>query len=985
MSLLAGVLVAMPASVGEADSAEAANAWNFDPGYIISDGVFYNSSAMDESAIQAFLNSKVSQCRSGYTCVKDYRETTASRVADPMCGAYSGGSNESAARIIAKVSAACGINPQVLIVLLQKEQGLITDTWPTDRQYRSATGYGCPDTAPCDAEYYGFFNQVYKAAWAFKRYTQPTGTGPGTNWYSRYDLMYPVGQTVNIQLNPNVACGTQSVRIQNQATHSLYVYTPYVPNAAALNAGYGTGDSCSAYGNRNFYLYFTDWFGATKYTVSGLIATYWQAQGGTSGPLGEAVSEEKVGSGGRWQEFSGGVLTLIDGETTVRLVSGALGDRYRQIGMGASSIGLATGAAEQVTGGWRQSFQNGIILHSASGGWEIPQGPVLTEYVRLAGRDGFLGWPTEAYRCGLKDGGCYQGYQNGSIHWSAASGAHSTSGAIRTLWEASGWETGLMGYPTGDVITEGTTLRQTFQGGEAMVTGTAAAKLVPSAGPIQDEYLRQQGLGAPITLQRCGLTGGGCYQDFENGSIHWSPTTGAFRTDGVIRSFWESLGWETGVLGYPAGNAVTTSKGTWQAFQGGTVFVKTGGKAVLVPAGPILDEYLRQGGATGTMGWPKTSQGCGLASYGCYQEFENASIHWTASTGAFRTDGVIRTFWEKAGWENGSLGYPTANAVTTTSGVWQKFQNGAVFIKTGAAGVIVPTGPLLDEYLRQGGPTGSMGWPTSAHQCGLTGGGCSQEFEAASIHWSASTGAHRTDGVIRTYWATIGGEQGIAGYPTGDVIVEGSGQRQTFENGVIIWSSATGARFEATIVFTDVGGLGFEDQINWLAAQRISLGWEESDGTRTYRPYEAVRRDAMAAFLYRLAGSPEYTPPAVSKFADVPTSHEFYKEISWLESEGITRGWEEGGVVTYRPNEAVKRDAMAAFLYRFSGSPEYTAPIASSFSDINVDTLFYEEMSWLASEGISTGWVESDGRRTYRGDAEITREQMAAFMYRLAN
>jgi hypothetical protein len=67
----------------------------------------------------------------------------------------------------------------------------------------------------------------------------------------------------NVRYNPNAACGTSPVYIQNQATVNLYNYTPYQPNAAALAAGYGTGDSCSAYGNRNFWNFFTDWFGPT--------------------------------------------------------------------------------------------------------------------------------------------------------------------------------------------------------------------------------------------------------------------------------------------------------------------------------------------------------------------------------------------------------------------------------------------------------------------------------------------------------------------------------------------------------------------------------------------------------------------------------------------------------------------------------------------------------------------------------------------------
>jgi hypothetical protein len=157
------------------------------------------------------------------------------------------------AQIIYDVSQACGINPQVLIVLLQKEQSLITDDWPWSIQYRSATGYGCPDTAPCDSEYYGFFNQVYQAAKAFRRYEA------NPNGYN-----YKANRNNFILYNPNSACGGSNIFIQNQATANLYIYTPYQPNSAALNNLYGTGDSCSAYGNRNFWRMFNDWFGSTQ-------------------------------------------------------------------------------------------------------------------------------------------------------------------------------------------------------------------------------------------------------------------------------------------------------------------------------------------------------------------------------------------------------------------------------------------------------------------------------------------------------------------------------------------------------------------------------------------------------------------------------------------------------------------------------------------------------------------------------------------------
>jgi hypothetical protein len=170
-----------------------------------------------------------------YTCLKDYSEN-----------------GKSAAQIINDVSQEFSINPQVLIVLLQKEQGLVTDTWPTSTQYKTASGYGCPDTAPCDSQYYGLTNQL---TWAARMFRAILNNSP--TWYTPYIL----GNNY-IQYNPNADCGGSNVNIQNRATRALYNYTPYQPNQAALDAGWGQA-ACGAYGNRNFYLYFTSWFGST--------------------------------------------------------------------------------------------------------------------------------------------------------------------------------------------------------------------------------------------------------------------------------------------------------------------------------------------------------------------------------------------------------------------------------------------------------------------------------------------------------------------------------------------------------------------------------------------------------------------------------------------------------------------------------------------------------------------------------------------------
>lgn len=250
----AALLLGLPAAPPQ--QARAADLAGFDPGMIISDAVFYDSGAMSAAQVQSFLSSRGSGCvaASGNTCLKDFRQTTTTRAADARCrGTYTGASNETAAQIVAKVAVACGINPQVLLVTLQKEQGLVTATAGRSAAvYRKAMGYGCPDTAPCDALYYGFFNQVYNAAHQFQNYAaRPTS------------YAHRAGMVNQVRYHPNAACGASAVYIQNQATASLYNYTPYQPNRAALAAGFGTGDSCSSYGNRNFWNYFTDWFGST--------------------------------------------------------------------------------------------------------------------------------------------------------------------------------------------------------------------------------------------------------------------------------------------------------------------------------------------------------------------------------------------------------------------------------------------------------------------------------------------------------------------------------------------------------------------------------------------------------------------------------------------------------------------------------------------------------------------------------------------------
>jgi len=256
---LAGSVSLLSALIVPAQQAEAAPPGSaFDPGLIISDSVFFDFGTMGVDQIQEFFDSRVDNCRadaSGPDCLKDYvMDTPAMEAADGRCAAIPARSGATAAQIIYDVSTACGINPQVLIVKLQKEQGLVTSSKPTGYMYRAAMGYGCPDSDPgiCGKVYVGLFNQLYRGASQLQWYGNPEGS---------FTWLRP-GRTVNVRYSPRSSCGTKSFELKSQATANLYYYTPYTPNNAALNNMYGTGDSCSAYGNRNFWRFFHDWFGS---------------------------------------------------------------------------------------------------------------------------------------------------------------------------------------------------------------------------------------------------------------------------------------------------------------------------------------------------------------------------------------------------------------------------------------------------------------------------------------------------------------------------------------------------------------------------------------------------------------------------------------------------------------------------------------------------------------------------------------------------
>lgn len=114
-------------------------------------------------------------------------------------------------------------------------------------------------------------------------------------------------------------------------------------------------------------------------------------------------------------------------------------------------------------------------------------------------------------------------------------------------------------------------------------------------------------------------------------------------------------------------------------------------------------------------------------------------------------------------------------------------------------------------------------------------------------------------------------------------------------------------------------------------------------------------------------------------------------DIQWLADNKITTGWLVNGRFVFRGMDNVKRQDMAAFLRRLASrrniaNAKYYKPSAADwnmFRDVNRSTPHAEDILWLAKAGITTGWNTARGKE-FRGDDTVKRQDMAAFLKRLA-
>jgi uncharacterized protein with LGFP repeats len=197
--------------------------------------------------------------------------------------------------------------------------------------------------------------------------------------------------------------------------------------------------------------------------------------------------------------------------------------KYAEFGGATGALGAASGA--EVCGlagdGCRQDFAHGSIFWSATTGARVVSGAIATRFAQLGGAGSLLGYPTMDTACNLRGGGCGQHFEKGSMYWAAATGARVVTGAVRNRFVALKAQNSGLGYPTADTV--------------------------------------------------CGLRGSGCAQNFQGGSIYYSPRTGARVVAGAIRARYLAGGAQNSRWAYPTSDQYGIRGGVAQKFQGAVV------------------------------------------------------------------------------------------------------------------------------------------------------------------------------------------------------------------------------------------------------------------------------------------------------------------------------------------------------------------------------------------------------------------------------
>ena len=191
----------------------------------------------------------------------------------------------------------------------------------------------------------------------------------------------------------------------------------------------------------------------------------------------------------------------------------------------------------------------------------------------------------------------------------------------------------------------------------------------------------------------------------------------------------------------------------------------------------------------------------------------------------------------------------------------------------------------------------------------------------------------------------------------------------TAENGTVKSSNSSAAK-DATVTITVTPNEGYvldtltvtDKDNNTVALTKVS------DTQYTFKmPASAVT--VKATFK-----KDEGTQPAALPFNDVSESEWFYEAVKYVYDKGMMNGVSD---TSFAPYSNLTRGMIAQVLYNLEGKP---AVSGSAYTDVAADQWYNDAVNWAAQKGIVTGY----GDGTFGPLDNITREQMAAILYRYA-
>ena len=316
----------------------------------------------------------------------------------------------------------------------------------------------------------------------------------------------------------------------------------------------------------------------------------------------------------------------------------------------------------------------------------------------------------------------------------------------------------------------------------------------------QDMGLVGSVLGRPETRERDAARGGR-KRRYERGMILWHKSEGAHSVQGSIAKRYRKLDADKGPLGFPRTDRRKIGDGGFVSrFERGSIYKKSGLGTHAV-TGRADERYRKLRGPKGKLGFP-TGNTHDLDGRGKVTRFENGAIYQSGATAAIEVLGATLDVYRANGGPRGPLGFPLRSARRyDDGGLVQDFERGLI-AGPGARRIFAVRKEIETRYRQEGFVGGRWGYPnTDTERVAGARRGMESGFQHVTAYWSEATGARWLNGPIRTRYRAEGGPAGTLGYPTSDVeTVSATMQRSTFEKGVITYDTTTG---ETQVVLTD--------------------------------------------------------------------------------------------------------------------------------------------------------------------------------------